>query len=73
MTRGAVMPMIVLYAGAVSAVSMVLAGLAVRWLPYCHSVWVFLGVFGVMAVAGVWLGGRGVVVLGDRRDRGGRR
>jgi hypothetical protein len=67
--RDPLMPLIVLYAGVVTSLSLVLAGLA-TWLPDCHSVGAFLGAFGVLAAAGTWMGGRVVVALGDRRDRG---
>jgi ABC-type Na+ efflux pump permease subunit len=66
--RDPLMPLIVLYAGVVTAVSLVLAVQATR-LPYCHSVGAFLGAFGVLAAAGTWMGGRVVIALGDRRDR----
>lgn len=69
MIRDPLLSLIVLYAGVVTAVSLVLAGLA-TWLPYCHSVGAFLGAFGVLAAAGTWMGGRVVIALGDRRDRG---
>jgi hypothetical protein len=67
--RDPLLPLIVLYASVVTAVSLVLAGLA-TWLPYCHSAWAFLGAFGVLAAVGTWMGGRVIVALGDRQDRG---
>ncbi len=69
MTRDPMLPLIVLYASVVTSLSLMLAGLATR-LPGCHSVWAFLGVFGVLAAVGTWMGGRVVIALGDRRDRG---
>lgn len=69
MIRDPLLPLIIVYAGAVAAVSLPLAAVATR-LPCCHSVWVFLGVFGVLTVAGMWLGGRSVTALRDRRERG---
>ncbi len=69
MIRDPLMPLIVLYAGVVTAVSLALAAQATR-LPYCHSVGAFLATFGVLAAAGTWMGGRVVIALGDWRDRG---